>query len=157
MGNRYYDSYIYAVDNEGRQYLVAYSYHGYLGDGYRNEVIIADEHYSVFGGIFDDDYEVIGEYLPEANLDDCRSYFGKKPTATIKQIIKVAGLEKMDISKLIWLSFGCTHSNCFEEEGVIISAESEICVEDQVFENAMVTFDSADLDSVVLEVIKKIT
>lgn len=156
MSNRYYDSYIYAIDNEGCKYLVAYFYHGHLGDGYRNEVIIANNHYSISSGIFDDDDEVVGQYLPEASLNDCRSYFSKKPTAIIQQTIKAAGLEKVEINKLIWFNFGCTYSNCFEKEGIIISSGAEICVEEQVFENAMIMFNPDDLNSVVHEMLKKI-
>lgn len=155
MSNRYYDSYIYAVDENGQTHLLSYAYHASLGDRYKREVMIADKYNSVFYHIDAED-EVIGTFLPAAELDDCRSYFSSQPTQAILQTIAEAGMQDTCIVQLIWLHFESTCACFLAAEGYINASDSERCIETRILEDAIAKFPSDEVEAAAQEVLKYI-
>lgn len=157
MSNRYYDSYIYAVDSSGQKHFVAYSYHGHLGGAYKSEVYIGNKCYSVFNGIDDEDDEIRGEYLSALGLEDCCSHFSEKPTNDIQKVIEVAGLKNSRITQLIWLHFVSTYSTILSADGYIFSACGEMKIEPKMLESVIAQYNSSNLEVVVTQILNQLT
>ena len=156
MSNRYYDSYVYAIDKSGQSHFVAYSYYGSLGYTYKSEIFIGDKCYSIFSEADDNKIESMGDYLPRPYLEDCRSYFTGTPTEVIQQVLKEAHLENVKILRFIYLDFQSTSSSFLSAEGHIISAKSDIDVDAQLFEHAIAKFKSDNLEDIANEVLRLI-
>lgn len=156
MSNRYYDSYVYAIDKSGQSHFVAYSYYGSLGYTYKSEIFIGDKCYSIFSEADDNKIESMGDYLPRPYLEDCRSYFTGTPTEVIQQVLKEARLENVEILRFVYLDFQSTSSSFLSTEGHILSATSDIDVDEQLFEHAIAKFKSDNLEGIANEVLRLI-
>lgn len=157
MSNRYFDRFIYAIDDKNVGYEMEDYYYASLGCAYRDVIQVGDKTYVVFTEVGDCDTEpeIQGPYLPLLDVDDCCSFFSDQPSSNILQIVKESGLDKTDIVKMVCLDFQRVSCGIYEAEGWIITKDGKRRVDSEIMEKAISS--NNDVELVADYVIRQLT
>ena len=126
MSSRTSESYIVAIDTDGKPHFVAYEY-DYGGGYYRSVTCLGEREYEIEGS-GDGEYTIEkGLTLPRLESTDIASYFSKEPTQAMCRAIALANLRPYTISHFLrvtvcyvssWVaSVGCATISATDEAG----------------------------------------
>lgn len=126
MSSRTSESYIAAIDTDGKSHFVAYEY-DYGGSYYRSVTCLGEREYEI-ECTGDGEYTVEkGQKLPRLESTDIASYFSKEPTQAMCRAIALANLKRYTITHFVcvtvcyagsWVaSVGCATISATDEVG----------------------------------------
>ena len=127
MSNRYYDTAVFACDENHQMHPVVSEYFCNSGSGYYHHTISTNEKvYVIFESVYDEcPTEVLGSYLPHTSIADLCSYFDV-PTENMQTILHEATLDDLQIVNFVMVdvesvSAGAYQATChhISREGII--------------------------------------
>lgn len=116
MSSRASESYIVAIDTDGRSHFVAYEY-DYSSGYYRSVTCLGDRKYEIECDGYGEYSQEEGQKLPHLESTDLTSYFTEEPTQTMRRATALAGLKPLTITQFVCvtvhlISWLVTHVSC---------------------------------------------
>ncbi len=126
MSNRYYDTFIYAIDKENNLDWIQIIYDTAYGCGYGNDYICPHKTYSIMSscdGEGDMTAEEIGERIPAPSLDEWQGFFSNGASKDVVDIFQYTNMQLEDVSSIIWISTNSVSAGTYDSSGYIITSE----------------------------------
>ena len=124
MSERYYDTAVFACDENHQMHPVVSEYFCNSGSGYYHHIINADEKvYETFESVYDEcSTEILGDYLPHINIADLCSFFDV-PNENIQRILHEAQLTSLQIDYFVKIDIESVPTGAYQATCHRISRE----------------------------------